>query len=914
MSSTYTECPRDVARKPTTFSTYGDFVEGFLNGLSQSLESDFAANMNPAKRLCKVKERGADVSPTAKACAHRFALGVDDAMYLNAGVSLLCVAGTETRDLAPANLYAADTLEATKKALEALEKTHKHGLRSAAPGMLNLLLKQIRNIVAGVDELGKLIKDDRARALLKEGATFDPNAEGIAAMQTLVNELNAIVLNSNDDSIVRRFINFIDEDERKKMQDNLDRRVQEKVRNTIEEFKSLQDAVQSEKNQLEDLSKRLKNREADINGKMDNLKSLRSVYETEKAQLEKDKDNLKSEKTAFEKTIKQINALETRLRRQENNQVLKEGQLNEQEQALKDQIDIIEDLKKRLDQREGKVRDQESLQEKIDKLEEKTLAQKEQIIREQIKLTSLQIKNAEQRKGSEDDVVKSLKAKRDELRAKITSTNALAKAVRVADSIKAQFNQHPMFDAHFHDRVSKRRLSTDEILNVDALFWHEAGDAFSQTRSFDEAVATPGLSEQGRKILASTAAALKLTLLDRTLIGDPASESEGNRIVCALTHFLAEASKYLGSYEIVDGVKEKVEALLPSGKAEERRAGIWNEMLKDAALATDRLWIFVRTLSGLIGEDAESILEAADDDTIRASKEADRRRNEIAETVSKFQAKLIETLVGGLVKESKLQLTTPKDAADQLVVVDSETAKQIRDLASGESGRPFFEANVALRNLQESSKGQPRRLSDLIGEFGEVSKALHASLVEELKVGEGVAGSTLSNLSKPANSYFVKLRDDTSAAIRAAYDRFLVEYELKVGGRRVKLWELIEGADNLLSTRFAELCGHVLVQNRLSTGVSAMYVGRNQTAVNAAQAHVSLARLINQAASYASRVPAADWKGDDVVGHRDNYFENARDKVDTWASGAGGAYGPARSQFVPSWQTTYSGMVRGLQY
>ena len=39
--------------KPTSsFSTYNDFVDGFLHGLSQSLDGDYTANKKTTKRIC----------------------------------------------------------------------------------------------------------------------------------------------------------------------------------------------------------------------------------------------------------------------------------------------------------------------------------------------------------------------------------------------------------------------------------------------------------------------------------------------------------------------------------------------------------------------------------------------------------------------------------------------------------------------------------------------------------------------------------------------------------------------------------------------------------------------------------------------------------------------------------------------
>jgi hypothetical protein len=329
-----------------------------------------------------------------------------------------------------------------------------------------------------------------------------------------------------------------------------------------------------------------------------------------------------------------------------------------------------------------------------------------------------------------------------------------------------------------------------------------------------------------------------------------------------------------------------------SGSAEDRRSGLWNEMKRELAISTDRVWTFVRTLSGLIGEDADSIIMAADESAMRASQEMERQRRAIADRVTQFHARLVETLVSSLLKDSKLQVTTGDAArkpAESLVVIDSDTAKQIKDLASGESGRPFFEANVALRSLTESARSKPKSLSDTVAAFTEVVSTLHDSLESELQRPE-TAGASLAELATPRNSYFVRLRDDTSAAIRSSFDRFTTEFSLR-GGRHVYLWELVEGNDHMLSSRFAEFVGHMLVQNRVSTGVSAMYASRTQLALNSSQAGISLGKLLNQASKYASSTPAP---GFDTKEQRNAYFGKAADseKVN-WASSEASPF-PAR--------------------
>jgi hypothetical protein len=320
------------------------------------------------------------------------------------------------------------------------------------------------------------------------------------------------------------------------------------------------------------------------------------------------------------------------------------------------------------------------------------------------------------------------------------------------------------------------------------------------------------------------------------------------------------------------------------GTATTRRSGIWNEMLRDIAISTDRLWTFVRTLSGLIGEDADSLLITADEASAAAARDLQAQRRATADRVAAFQGKIVESLIGSMMKESGLRLdTSPEKAEDSLVVINGDTAKQINDLASGESGRPFFEANVALRSLTERGAGGKHKLGDVVAQLNGVVRQLHNDLDTEL-LSPQTAGASLAELSLPRNSYFVRLREDTTAAIRSSYDKFSVECAVK-GIGRICLWELIEGADHTLCTRFAEFVGHVLIQNRTSTGVSALYVSRQQLTVNASQAHCSLQRLINHAAHYRSNYPypAFETTGTNTLNDlRDDYFQSHRSQSETW--------------------------------
>ena len=311
-----------------------------------------------------------------------------------------------------------------------------------------------------------------------------------------------------------------------------------------------------------------------------------------------------------------------------------------------------------------------------------------------------------------------------------------------------------------------------------------------------------------------------------------------------------------------DAAVERVEGLLAAvGEegvtAEQRRDGLWTEFRRHAAISQDRLWVFLRLLSGAVGGEVNEIITMADEATLRATKAIQDQRVTIAKRVSDMQSKIVETVVGSMAKESKL--TLDKNGTNQLVVVDGETRKQLNDLASGESGRPFFEANVAVRNLQSSDASAPKpTLSQLLASLSQVGGQMQRSL-EQTLAPPGTASASLAELSHPANCYFVTLRPDAVAAIRIAHERMNVELGLRGAGRRLSLWETIEGGCTMLTTRFAEFTGHVLVQARSTTGVSAMYVSPQAMHTNAIQARVALERLVHAGGAYTYGVSEPNW-------------------------------------------------------
>ena len=289
--------------------------------------------------------------------------------------------------------------------------------------------------------------------------------------------------------------------------------------------------------------------------------------------------------------------------------------------------------------------------------------------------------------------------------------------------------------------------------------------------------------------------------------------------------------------------------------AQARRDGLWTEMQRHLAISQDRLWIFIRLVSGGIGGDVTEVITMANEATLKATKAIQEQRVEIAKRVSDTQAKIVETVVSSMLKNSKMTM----DYQDEnLAVIDGEAKKDLKDLASGASGRPFFEANVALKNLTEKT-GETPALKDVLAGLASVGLQMQTTLEQTLADPTAPAAS-LVELSHPSNSYFVSMRPDAVAAIRTAHELLNTELGALGGRRRLTLWELVEGGCPVLTRRFADLCGFMLVQARTSTGVSAMYVSHQSMYTNASLARTALAKLVSAASVYTARVstPAFD--------------------------------------------------------
>lgn len=285
--------------------------------------------------------------------------------------------------------------------------------------------------------------------------------------------------------------------------------------------------------------------------------------------------------------------------------------------------------------------------------------------------------------------------------------------------------------------------------------------------------------------------------------------------------------------------------------AETRRDGLWTEFHRHSAISQDRLWTFIKHLGGSVGGNVSEIVTMANEATLEASMALQKQRLEITKRVSDTQSKIVEIVVSSMLKNSNFAMQYESDDS-ALAVIDTDARQKLSDLAAGVSGRPFFEANVAMRSLTDATQNPPK-LKDVMASLSaigtQMQRNLEASLLESSS-----ASASLAELSHPANSYCVNLRADALVAVRSAHERVNCELGMLGFTRRLALWECVEGGCAVLTSRFAEVAGFLLVQSRSSTGVGAFYISHHAIRTNSIQARVALARLVAVAKLYVRRV------------------------------------------------------------
>jgi len=311
--------------------------------------------------------------------------------------------------------------------------------------------------------------------------------------------------------------------------------------------------------------------------------------------------------------------------------------------------------------------------------------------------------------------------------------------------------------------------------------------------------------------------------------------------------------------------------------AKQRRDVVWNDALREASISSDRLYAFVRQLSGVISESIDSVCMIDDGMLVQHQNKLRERRSRISERAASEHINLVKGVFAAVLRESGLTLgigsNAQKGDIGELKVVSNTLRKQVSELAQGQGTEGFFGNSVRMEQLLSNGTGE-LTLVELFQKLQDVGHALQNAVAISTSEEQPYNGVSMDFLSAPRNSMMLRYKPEALAAIRQAFEIFQREFATRYGAMHttISAYELMEGNDESLSTHFATFCAHMLVHSRMFGSSTAMYIGQWPSAANAQQLKIGLERLCRAAYSYrmsCSRPRFLDANG------REEYFKRA---------------------------------------
>ena len=344
-----------------------------------------------------------------------------------------------------------------------------------------------------------------------------------------------------------------------------------------------------------------------------------------------------------------------------------------------------------------------------------------------------------------------------------------------------------------------------------------------------------------------------------------------------------------------NSTSEGKKALTSDNLARTRRTVIWNDALREACVSGDRLFAFVRQLSGVIHEQVDAVCVIDENLLVQHQNKLRDRRSRIAERAAQEHMQLVKAVFSAVMRESGLVLgiesgTTKKGDLTQLKVVSNTLRKQIADLAQGQGQEGFFGNSVRMEQLLASGTGEIT-LEDLFARLQAVGKALQSAVSSATSDDQPFNSVSMDFLSAPRNSMMLRYKPEALAAIKQAFEIFQREFGARFGSMMtpISAYELMEGNDDTLSTHFATFAAHMLVHSRMFGSSTAMYVGQWASASNAQVLKISLERLCRSAYAYRSTTSSPNFSS---AGGRAAYFRGASSRQSKLFV-LGGASGPS---------------------
>jgi hypothetical protein len=360
-----------------------------------------------------------------------------------------------------------------------------------------------------------------------------------------------------------------------------------------------------------------------------------------------------------------------------------------------------------------------------------------------------------------------------------------------------------------------------------------------------------------------------------------------------LAETVKDAKKELKENVEKDPEKDK-EVDMQECDARTRREAVWNDGLREASIAGDRLYAFVRQLSGAISESIDAVCQIDEGQLIRQQQQTRDRRARAADRAAQEHAQLVRNVFTSVIKDSEFVLgiqggggaggggSAGSDAGSstqdigELKVVSNTLRKQAQDLTQQGSGSEgFFTNAVKLEQLLAKGTGE-MSLKDLFGSLRDAGLQMQRDAVKsEMENATSSGGASLEFLSAPRNSLVLRYKPEALSAIRESYDIFVKEMSYvnhKWQFIKISAWELMEGHDETLSNAFAVFCAHKLAHSRMFSSSHVGYVAQWPAKANNVQLKIALRRLVVAASAYIGGFRRPNFASDKPADARASYF------------------------------------------
>lgn len=324
------------------------------------------------------------------------------------------------------------------------------------------------------------------------------------------------------------------------------------------------------------------------------------------------------------------------------------------------------------------------------------------------------------------------------------------------------------------------------------------------------------------------------------------------------------------------GTKERVDL-----EERQRRSAIWSDSLRELDVSGDRFYRFLKDMAGTLHEDVTALIDLEDRSMEQNQRMYREQRRETLRQINTFSQRVMDTVISSVFRQSKLKAdvvptpsnpttstnsksSTPNpnsssssknDASsvdsmiDSVVVISEESIQRVKELAEGTSGLGFLEANQALQQFLWSQQASPISLRELLLGMRGVLDTYRDYAIDSLQGNQTQSGrASLEYLANPRNSYVVRIKNETFAAIRSAY-LLLRRQLIDTGFSYSKLpsaYECIEGDRFEVCNQFAQLAAYQLAHSRTFSSAASVYLGATPAKLNLSMLNVSLNKTCNR--------------------------------------------------------------------